>query len=81
MKRIIALTLLFNIMNFSLSQAQTFSGVYTAEWQWDMNLFLLYISEPTRQAVISFGVFCVKKKILISDIFCIFATKLQHSVR
>lgn len=37
MKRIIALTLLFNIMNFSLSQAQTFSGVYTAEWQWDMN--------------------------------------------
>ena len=37
MKRIIALTLLFNIMNFSLSQAQTFSGVYTAEWQWNMN--------------------------------------------
>ena len=37
MKRIIALTLLFNIMNFSSSQAQKFSGVYTAEWQWDMN--------------------------------------------
>lgn len=36
MKRIIAL-ILFGIMNFSLSQAQTFSGTYTAEWQWDMN--------------------------------------------
>ena len=44
---------------FSLNARDTYEEMY---WKYEYNLSLIHISEPTRQAEISYAVFCLKKK-------------------
>ena len=66
-----ALTLIMSAVTFAVSAAEaaalsvqlkTDKEEYTADEDIALTLSLIHISEPTRQAEISYAVFCLKKK-------------------
>ena len=57
------LALLYGVKNAGISKDDVEYVIDCAEEACgDMNLSLIHISEPTRQAEISYAVFCLKKK-------------------